>query len=114
MRLSREGIGEALVEARVAGAIEHRKSRGLGCRGPRKSRRQDVIHRNGKRDYGPTVSENSWMHVRTLSGPGRSPFHPGVVYRVVQGRWKTPKPVMYEMEKSDRGIVVMKAANKII
>ena len=33
MRLSREGIGEALVEARVAGAIEHRKSRGLGCRG---------------------------------------------------------------------------------
>ena len=108
----REGRCEALTAVHVAGAIEHRKIYRLGRRDSHVDRRQHVIHRNGERDYGPTVSKNPGTHARTLPGPGRSPFHPGVVYRVVQGRWKTPKPVMYEMEKSDRGIVVMKAANK--
>ena len=94
-----EGRCEALTAVHVAGAIKHRKIYRLGHRDFSSDRRQDVIHRYGKKDYGPTVSENSWMRVRTLSGSGMSPFHARVVYRVIQGRWKTRKPAMYGIEK---------------
>ena len=39
-------------------------------------------------------------------------FTLGSYFGVAQGRWKTPKPAMYGIEKSDQGIVVRKAANK--
>ncbi len=78
----REGRCEALTAAHVAGAIEHRKNYRLGCRDSRYDQRQHVIHRNGERDYGPTVSKNPRTHARTLPGPGRSPSCP----EVVQGR----------------------------
>ena len=74
----REGIREASVEARTAGAIEHRNRYHLGRRGCRVSRRQHVCHRKGERTYRPTVSETSWTYVRISSGPGRSPSCPAV------------------------------------
>ena len=64
----REGRCEALTAAHVAGAIEHRKNYRLGCRDSRYDRRQHVIHRNGERDYGPTVSKNPGTHARTGIG----------------------------------------------
>ncbi len=39
-------------------------------------------------------------------------FHTGIVFWGAQGRWKAPKSAMYGIGKSDRGIVVRKAANK--
>ena len=109
---SREGVGEASVVVRMAGVIEHRNACHLGRRGCPDSRRQHGIHRYGERDPGPTVSKTSWTYVRISSGPGRSLFCPGVVFRTARGRWKTPKPLMHGIEKSDRGIVTKKAANK--
>ncbi len=82
----REGRCEALTAVHVAGAIEHRKSYRLGCRDFPDDRRQHVIHRNGERDYGPTVSKNPGTHARTLPGPGRSLFYPGVVFRGRAGK----------------------------
>ena len=101
----REGVGEASVVVRMAGAIEHRNVCHLGRRGCQDSRRQHGIHRYGEMDSGPTVSKTSWTYVRISSGPGRSLFCPGVVFRTARGRWKTPKPLMHGIEKSDRGIV---------
>ncbi len=75
----REGPDEVSVAERVAGAIEHRNGHHLGRRGRGNGRRQHVGHRYGERTYGPTVSENSGTHVRTLLGPGRSPSCPAVV-----------------------------------
>ena len=103
---------EASVAVRVAGAIEHRNGYHLGRRGSTYCRRQHVGHRYGERTYGPTVSENSGTHVRTLSGPGRALSCPKRRVGTVQGRRKTLKPVMHGIEQSDGDIVAMKAANK--
>ena len=75
----REGHDEASVAVRVARANEHRNGHHLGRRGRGKGRRQHVCHRYGEMSYRPTVSKNSWTHVRTLSGPGISPSCPDVV-----------------------------------
>ena len=82
----REGRCEALTAAHVAGAIEHRKNYRLGRRDFPDDRRQHLIHRNGEMDYGPTVSKNPGTHARTLPGPGRSLFYPGVVLRGRAGK----------------------------
>ncbi len=76
--MTREGHDEVSVEVRMAGANEHRKAYHLGRRGCLAVRRQNVIHRNGETDYGPTVSKNSRTCVRILSGPERSPSCPVV------------------------------------
>jgi len=109
---SREGIREASVAVRMAGANEHRNSCHLGRRGCQLGRRQHVCHRKGETSYRPTVSENSWTYVRILPGPGRPLSCPAVISRTVQGRRKTSKPAMNGIEESDEGIVAMKAANK--
>ena len=94
----REGRCEALTAAHVAGAIEHRKSCRLGRRDLADDRRQHVIHRNGERDYGPTVSKNPGTHARTLPGPGRSPSCP----EVVQGRiGKAEDVVAYDVRDGE-------------
>ena len=80
--LIREGQGEASVAVRVAGAIEHRNIYCLGCRDRPDGRRLYACRRYGETANGPTVSKNSWTHVRTLPGPGIAPFDPVVV----QGR----------------------------
>ena len=109
----REDRCEALAAAHVAWAIEHRKSCRLGRRDFPDDRRQHVIHRNGERDYGPTVSKNPGTHAQALYRDMGGLYSTLESYfGVVQGRWKTPKPAMYGIEKSDRSIVVMKAANK--
>ena len=77
--LIREDQREASVAVRVARAIEHRKFYHLGRRGSELGRRQHVGRRYGETANGPAVSKNSWTHVRTLSGPGRSPSCPVVV-----------------------------------
>ena len=75
----REGMDEALTAAHVARAMEHRKFYHVGRRDSELGRRQHVGRRYGEAMNGPTVSKNSWTHVRTLSGPGRSPSCPAVV-----------------------------------
>ena len=80
--LIREDQGEASVAVRVAGAIEHRNIYCLGCRDRPDGRRLYACRRYGETANGPTVSKNSWTHVRTLPGPGIAPFYPVVV----QGR----------------------------
>ena len=77
--LIREDQREASVAVRMAGAIEHRNSHDLGCRGRVTGRRLHDCHRYGEMTSGSTVSKTSWTYVRTLSGPGRSPFCPVVV-----------------------------------
>ena len=84
----REGRCEALTAVHVPGAIEYRKSYHLGRRDFPDDRKQHVIHRNGETDYGLTVSKNPRTHACTLPGPGMSLFHTGIVFGVVQGRWK--------------------------
>ena len=75
----REGVDEASVVVRMAGAIEHRNDYHLSRRGCPGSRRQHVGYRYGERSHGLTVSENSWTYVRISPGPGRSPSCPAVV-----------------------------------
>ena len=107
----REGVCEASVVVRMAGAIEHRNSDYLGRRDCRNSRRQHVRYRYGEVFCGPTVSENSWTYVRISPGPGR-PLSCSGTNRTAWGRRKTLKPTTNGIEESDEGIVVLNAANK--
>ena len=106
----REGVGEASVVVRVAGAIEHRNDH-LSRRGCQHSRRQYDRYRHGEISTGLTVSENSWTYVRISSGPGRPLSCPELI-GTAWGRRKTSKPTMNEIEESDEGIIATKATNK--
>ncbi len=107
----REGIREASVVVRMAGAIEHRNVRYLGRRDCPDGRRQHTKSRNGEGSCGPTVSKNSGTYVRILPGPGMPLLCPERI-GTAWGRLKRLKPTMNAIEESDEAIVAMKAANK--
>ncbi len=75
----REGVGEASVVVRMAGAIEHRNANHLSRRDCPNGRRQHGRYRYGEIFSGLTVSETSWTYVHISLGPGRSPSCPAVV-----------------------------------
>ena len=106
-----EGIREASVVVRVAGAIEQRNSCHLGRRGCHRGRRQHARYCYGEVSCGPTVSKTPRTYVRILSGPGRPLFCPERI-GTAWGRLKKLKPTMYGIEESDEDIVALKAANK--
>ena len=99
-----EGIREASVVVRVAGAIEQRNSCHLGRRGCHRGRRQHARYCYGEVFCGPTVSKTPRTHVRISPGPGRPLSCPELI-GTAWGRRKTLKPTMYEIEESDEGIV---------
>ncbi len=107
----REGIREASVVVRMAGAIEHRNVRYLGRRDCPDGRRQHTKSRNGEGSCGPTVSKNSGTYVRILPGPGMPLLCPERI-GTAWGRLQRLKPTMNAIEESDEAIVAMKAANK--
>ena len=107
----REGVREASVVVRMAGAIEQRNRYHLGRRDSPHYRRQHARSRYGEGHRGPTVSENSRTYVRILSGPG-SPLLRPEQFGTAWGRLKKPKPTMHGREVSDEGIVAMRVANK--
>ncbi len=100
----REGIREASVVVRMAGAIEHRNVRYLGRRDCPDGRRQHTKSRNGEGSCGPTVSKNSGTYVRILPGPGMPLLCPERI-GTAWGRLKRLKPTMNAIEESDEAIV---------